>query len=363
MPDLYMPFPIRSSPHVETARQHTIAWCTAMGFLEPPVPGTRSSGVWDDHHLRTFDFAHCASMIDADATPEGLDLTADWLAWGTYGDDLIPLVYGATSDLAGAKACVDRLAQLMPLDLEAPTPEPTTALERGLADLWPRTVVGLAEPTRPLFRQAVQDMTTSWLWELANVGENRIPDPVDYVEMRRQTFGAELTMSLSRLADWEVMPPAVTESRVIRELETSAQDYACYLNDLFSYQKEVEYEGDLHNLVLVVEHFLGVDRLTARDIVADLMRQRMLQFEHLVAEGLPALFEEQQLDQAARAALLRHAANLSTWMAGVLEWHRQQPRYTQAGLDRRYRSVPTQPSFMLARGIGTSAAQPFSSAG
>ena len=42
-------------------------------------------------------------------------------------------------------------------------------------------------------------MTESWLWELANQIQNRIPDPVDYVEMRRKTFGSDLTMSLSRL--------------------------------------------------------------------------------------------------------------------------------------------------------------------
>jgi len=361
LPDLYMPYSFRTSPHLDAARQHTIEWATALGFVEP-LPGVRSSRVWDEHHLRAFDFAHCAAMIDADATPEGLELSADWLTWGTYGDDLFPLVYGTTNDLAGAKACADRLAGFMPLDLEAPSPEPTTPLERGLADLWPRTAGGLAEAARRLLRAAVEDMLAGWLWELRNVAENRIPDPVDYVEMRRQAFGADLTMSLSRLANWEVIPPAVHYSRVMRELETAAQDYACGLNDLFSYQKEVEYEGDLHNLVLVVEQFLGVDRLTARDVVADLMRQRMLQFEHLVAEGLPALFEDQQLDDAARAALLRHASNVTLWMSGIHEWHRQQPRYTPAGLDRRYRSVPVQPSFMQVRGLGTSAAQPFTDA-
>lgn len=41
-------------------------------------------------------------------------------------------------------------------------------------------------------------MTQSWLWELSNQLQNRVPDPVDYLEMRRTTIGSELTLSLYR---------------------------------------------------------------------------------------------------------------------------------------------------------------------
>ena len=42
--------------------------------------------------------------------------------------------------------------------------------------------------------------------------QNRIPDPVDYVEMRRNTFGSELTMSLSRLTHGVLVPPEVFDA-------------------------------------------------------------------------------------------------------------------------------------------------------
>ena len=95
-------------------------------------------------------------------------------------------------------------------------------------------------------------MTSSWLWELANQAQNRIPDPVDYVEMRRMTFGSDLTMSLCRLAHGQQVPPEIYRSGPLRSLENAAADYACLLNDVFSYQKEIEYEGEVHNGVLVV---------------------------------------------------------------------------------------------------------------
>ncbi len=36
-------------------------------------------------------------------------------------------------------------------------------------------------------------------------------------------------------------------------------DYAALINDVFSYRKEIEFEGELHNAVLVVRNFLSVD--------------------------------------------------------------------------------------------------------
>ncbi|NEB51130.1 hypothetical protein G3I48_02225, partial [Streptomyces griseus] len=67
-------------------------------------------------------------------------------------------------------------------------PEPVNALERSLGDLWDRTAGPMDAGARRAFRTAIETMTASWLWELSNQAQNRVPDPVDYVEMRRATF-------------------------------------------------------------------------------------------------------------------------------------------------------------------------------
>ena len=36
-----------------------------------------------------------------DTGPE-LDLSSEWLTWGTYGDDYFPALFNATRDMAGA---------------------------------------------------------------------------------------------------------------------------------------------------------------------------------------------------------------------------------------------------------------------
>ena len=337
LPELYTPFKHRTAnPHLDRARRHNLAWAESVGLFEPvPVPVFARGDQWDARLFAGFDFAHCAAMIHADATPEQLDLSSDWLAWGTYGDDLYPIRYGRTGDLAGARTQTARLSMFMPLS-GAATPPPMTPLERGLADLWRRTAGGMRAPDRARFRVAVERMTAAWLWELANVTQHRVPDPVDYVEMRRATFGSDLTISLAWLATASLVPEEIRRTRVTRQLERAAQDYAGFTNDLFSYQKEIQYENDVHNLVFVLERFLGTDRLIARELVARLMADRMRQFEWIAEVDLPALCDQHQLADPVRRQLFDYAERLKDWMTGILEWHVQCVRYTPAGLRERF---------------------------
>ena len=151
------------------------------------------------------------------------------------------------------------------------------------------------------FRKAVEDMTESWLWELANQAQNRIPDPVDYVEMRRKTFGSDLTMSLCRLGHGRRGPAGdLPDAARCARWRTRPPDYACLLNDVFSYQKEIEFEGEVHNGVLVVQNFFDCDYPTGLAIVDDLMTSRMRQFQHIVAHELPVLFDDLDLGEEAR---------------------------------------------------------------
>ncbi|WP_204045606.1 terpene synthase family protein [Acrocarpospora phusangensis] len=358
LPDLHMPYRVRTSPHLEDARRHGVAWAREMGFFDS-APGVEIGGLWDERRFLGFDFAHCAAMIHADATPEQLDVSTDWLAWGTYADDYYPVVFGAVRDLAGARFCNERLTQFMPID-DSPAPDPVGALERGLHDLWRRTAGPMNRESRLLFREAVEKTLAAWEWELANQAQNRIPDPIDYVEMRRSTFGSELTSALARTTSMDVVPQDIHQTRTLRELETAAMDYGAFTNDLFSYQKEIEYEGEAHNLVLVVEHFLDVDRHAARDVVADLMNARMRQFEYLADHELPALLDSRpDLTPEARAALIQRADDLKEWMSGILEWHLRCDRYTQTELERRHTTRPTPARLPVPShrptGLGTSA--------
>ncbi|MEU9759154.1 terpene synthase family protein [Streptomyces sp. NPDC047987] len=332
LPDFELPFGTSLSPHLEGARARIVDWSKRMGILEAQ-PGVPGSHIWDEERLVAFDLPLCAAGLHPDATPEELDLASQWLTWGTYGDDWFPVVHGRARDLAGARLANERLSLFMPLD-GAGTPEPVNALERSLAELWAKTSAPMDASARRAFRTAVEEMTASWLWELANQVQSRIPDPVDYVEMRRMTFGSDLTMSLSRLGHGRKVPQEIYRSGPLRSLENAAADYACLLNDLFSYQKEIEYEGEVHNGVLVVQNFFGVDYPTGVRIVYDLMKSRLRQFLHVAEQELPVLYDDFGLDAEAREILAGYVRELKHWIAGILIWHRGCRRYREQDLRR-----------------------------
>jgi len=347
MPDFYMPYTARVNGHLERSRRYCIEWARQMGMLDPRI------GIWDERNLALFDLANCAARIHPDASGPQLDLSSAWLTWGTYGDDYFPAVFGPTRNMAAAKVFNTRLPEFMPLDC-AHTPPPANPVETGLADLWIRTATPMTMDQRRQFRQAVQRMTTSWLWELANHTQHRIPDPVDYLEMRRYTFGSDVTMSLARITKAGQVPAEIFRTRTLRALENSAVNHGCFTNDIFSYQKEIEFEGELHNMVLVTQKFLDIDREQAVEVVNNLMTSRMHQFEHIIAMELPLVVDEFGLDAAARAAVDSYVVGLQDWMAGIFEWHMLSGRYSEPALRRHYQKKSRR--LGGPAGLGTSAA-------
>ncbi|MEU4278932.1 germacradienol/geosmin synthase [Streptomyces tanashiensis] len=319
LPEFDLPYRLTLSPHHQEAKRLSGDWAERMGLLDD---------IWDRPMMDGFDFALCSAGLDPDATLEELELSAEWLTWGTYGDDYYPLVFGRSRNLLGAKEQTGRFKSCMPLDDPAAGAAfAVNPMERSLVDLWARTAGPMAPEARAQLRTALDAMLDSWLWELHNQAQHRVPDPVDYVEMRRTTFGSELTMLLCRLRHTEALPPEIYATGTVRALEHSASDYATLLNDLFSYQKEIEVEGEVHNGVLVLQKFFDCDYPTAVSMVDDLMRGRLRQYEHLKEYEVPQLYEDFALDREGRAAFEAYLRELEDWLAGILNWHRNVRRY------------------------------------
>jgi germacradienol/geosmin synthase len=346
LPEFYLPYETTINPHLDAARAHTLQWCERMGILDGIV--------WDAHKLRATDVALCAAGIHPDADAEQLNLSTDWLNWGTYGDDYYPVMFGRTRDMVAAKVCTKRLLTFMPVESDT-MPEPSTPLERGLAELWLRTVGPLSTCDRTKLRTAIEEMVESWVWELANHIQNRIPDPVDYIEMRRKTFGADMTKALSRISHGSNLPEEIYRSRPFTGMEDAAADYGGLMNDIFSYQKEIQFEGELHNCILVVQNFLNTDKDTALAIVNDLMTGRMRQFERITGTELAAMVDDFGLDDATRDALFGYVTELQHWMAGIRNWHEGCRRYDESEL--RYHPVANNEPFGGPTGIGTASAR------
>lgn len=139
LPDFYVPWPARLNPSLEGARVHSKTWAREMGILDPPKDG-KTPDVWDEAKFDAMDYALLCAYTHPEAPGPELDLVTDWYVWVFYFDDHFLEVYKRSKDLTGAKAYLDRLPAFMPVDLSVAPPAPTNPVERGLADLWARTV-------------------------------------------------------------------------------------------------------------------------------------------------------------------------------------------------------------------------------
>ncbi|GAA3826485.1 hypothetical protein GCM10022206_76410 [Streptomyces chiangmaiensis] len=147
--------------------------------------------------------------------------------------------------------------------------------------------------------------------------------------------GVPRSWNLCRMGHNPDVPPEVYCSGTVRSLENAAIDYAMLINDVFSYQKEIQYEGEIHNTLLVVQNFFGCDHPTALRIVSDLMTRRMQQFQHVAARELPVVCDDFELSEQARATLEGYVVELQNCMSGILIWHRGCRRYGADDLARR----------------------------
>ncbi|MEV7546050.1 germacradienol/geosmin synthase [Streptomyces sp. NPDC089915] len=354
IPEMSLPFEVSLSPHLAHAREGSVAWARRTGLLDPQ-PGDPGSAIWTEERLRRFDLALCCAGMDPDATADALLLSTLWMTWGTYADDYYPLVFGRSGNIAAAKAATARLVSMMPLDDGEPPAAPAIPMERSLADLWLRTAPGMDPGLRAGFRAAVVDVLESWVWEVENRAHHRVPDPVDYAEMRRRTFGTRLTMYMCRFghADRGV-PDAVYGSGTVRSLENAAADIACILNDIHSYQKDVEFDGDMHNHLVVTRHFFDIGYPEALHICRSLMEQRAEEFQHTAANLLPQLCADHGLDARARAGVDAYVEELRDWLAGIINWHRRAERYREDDLRRQAGGLS---AAVLSGGFGMAAAR------
>jgi germacradienol/geosmin synthase len=333
LPEFYMPYPARLNPHLEEARVHTKAWAREMGMLDTG-DSAGGSAIWDERAFDAMDYALLCAYTHPDASVPELDLVTDWYVWVFYFDDHFLEVYKRGRDMAGAKRYLARLPAFMPMNPDEEPPEPTNPVERGLADLWPRTTPATSPCWRLRFIESTRNLLSESLWELANIDRNHVPNPIDYIEMRRKVGGAPWSAALVEHAVGAEVPEPIAATRPMRVLKDTFSDAVHLRNDIFSYQRETEDEGEINNGVLVVERFLDCDTQRAADITNDLLTSRLQQFENISLTELPVLFEEHAVSSGDRIDVLKYVKGLQDWQSGGHEWHMRSSRYMNRGGSR-----------------------------
>ncbi len=323
-----------------------------MGILDPPKEEAKPE-IWTEADFDAHDYALLCAYTHPEAPRPELDLVTDWYVWVFFFDDHFLEVYKRPQDQAGAKKYLDRLPLFMPVDLSATPPEPTNAVERGLLDLWNRTVPTKSPEWRKRFFESTKALLEESTWELSNISEHRVANPIEYIEMRRKVGGAPWSADLVEHAVFVEVPARIADTRPMRVLKDTFADGVHLRNDLFSYEREILEEGELSNCVLVMERFLDIDTQRAANLTNDILTSRLQQFENTAVTELPSLFEEYALTPDERASVLVYMRGLQDWQSGGHEWHMRSSRYMNRGAGGSAAGAfPLGPT-----GLGTSAAR------
>jgi hypothetical protein len=171
--------------------------------------------------------------------------------------------------------------------------------------------------------------------------------------MRRQAIGMDIFSDMWHSTLGLDIPTNILNAKTMRSLTRMLSDWAGLCNNLLSYRKEIEREGDFHNGVLIIQRFLDCSLQEAANIVNDLATVRLQQFEEIVATELPVFFEESELDTKTREEILKYVKALEDWTCGTAEWCIRAGRYF-IGRDGypKARDLIGSP-----KGLGTSATQ------
>ena len=166
------------------------------GHARRRCPASNGCRLWDERRLRGFDLRPLRRHDPRRRHPRAARAVVELAGLGHLRRRLLPGgVRPRRATWRRPRRPTSGLPLLMPLDPDGHgrghRAAPVGGIERGLADLWRRTAGPMPPAARARLRHAVEVMLESWLWELGNQVQNRIPDPVDYVEMRRHTFGSE----------------------------------------------------------------------------------------------------------------------------------------------------------------------------
>lgn len=310
LPPFRLPWAARLNPHLEQARLETKDWARTVGLLAP-VTAPPGPPIWTESGFDSDDWPLFAALTHPEASAPELTRIAQWDVCLLAFDDHFVTAYKLPRDLAGARAFTARLSLFMPPDAGS-VPAPANQIEYALAELWNRTAPDMPPALRHRFPAHVIDFVAANLEELDAIVQQRVPDPVHYLEFRRSSAGTDLSAGLTG------QRPPTTDP--LRRLEDAFADSVGLRNDIYSYRKEIDEEHEVSNAVLAVRRLLGGSLQHAVDVTYRLFEQRVAEFQRIADRELAD-------DDAAYAAALRD------WMAGDNEWYRRTGRY-RAGTSR-----------------------------
>jgi hypothetical protein len=307
------PFSASVNPHALTVQRQNLEWLESTGIkLEGSLFQDVSEVGW------------LAAHVYPTATPETLQLAADWTSLFFLLDDLVE---EATSEDAIRLRNERVLSALTSSTLVVDEP-----VFRALRDVGGRARALGGEAFMGEFSREVARWLDSHLWEHDNRSKRRVPPLEEYRAMRNHTVGMYFEFLLSEVTDSYRLSTLQRVSREVLTLTRMASNEIAWTNDILTLEKELA-QGDVHNLVLSIMEGQALPLEEAIDEAVLLHNREVAAFSRLALALRSAPSTHPSLRQLIQA--------LENWMGGHTRWARESKRYGGSRPPRNHSSLPS----------------------
>ncbi|MGI0495284.1 terpene synthase family protein [Alkalinema pantanalense CENA528] len=300
---LYYPFETPVTPHADEIELSTRQWVQDFNMLSDAATFQRFCRI---------NYGWLGARFFPYATSDATAIGSHWIAWlFTLDDEFDEQSVGSSPKV---------LAQAFQkfIDILNGAEGTQTPLSRSLIDLRERTrALSPDESWFPRFVISVQQYFDACTWEARNRIKGHPPDLESYIRLRQHAGAQTIVVALIEMMENMILPDHVRNHPRIKALTDMTLNLMGWGNDILSVDKEL-HAGDVHNLVLVLEHEYALSREDAYTWAIEVHNQEMRRFL-LFERNLPTFgtdAEGHDLD----ANVQRYLLGLRALIRGSVDW-------------------------------------------
>jgi hypothetical protein len=310
-----LPFTVEISPDLESVRGLHDSWMLDHGLIAQEAGGRHSIG-----RYQRFDLPRLAALVWPYAMGADLKLACDVVGWTLIFDDW----FDARPQPATVAALVQELLEAVHNPSGTLSPQ-AHVLTRAFSDLWARCIDGMPIWWRRRAAHNWEYYICANAHEAASNGATRPPALDHFLMVRRGTVCLENYVDLTERFGRFTLAASTFHIPQLRVARNIATLVPALTNDVVSLPKE-EAQGEVNNIVLVLECINQCSREEAISLVRQLIDEHVTRFRQLTDE-LPTLCSEFNLTEEQFHSAVRYVDAQRLWMAGFEEWSQHTARY------------------------------------
>jgi terpene synthase-like protein len=308
---IVLPFQAHVSPFTTIAEDRNRQWARRM-----QLAATEAA-------IERFDrarFGFGASCVYPSANLPDLALCADWLSWLLAADDQHGEgIYGTPEAWSTARR---KLEQVLNGNNAS---DATNPICRGLGDLCRRTLQPMSHAWQQKFTAHIREIFDGYHLESLQRLAGTPAEPDAYVEIRRYSGSVPFCIDLGEFVAHAEVPDSVSHLPAFQKLLLAANDVICWVNDIYSVNKEIA-RADNSNYLISLKHHQRISWRQALDTVIGRTVQRASDFVAAEQE-LRASLDHLRPPVEAQDAAWKNVAAMRDWMAGQIAWYQSTDRY------------------------------------